>query len=306
MTTSKPFFSIIMPVYNRSSFIVESVQTVLNQTFIDFELICVDDGSTDESPAILSKLASSDVRIKVLTQTNNGRCSARNLGIRAARGKWIAFLDSDDGYLFNHLEVMHQLIDKHPSMYGFATEMIMGLKVKDYDVFRFYSDYTVLDFNDFLRANAISLNQFCYSRKACPDLFFPDINILASEDFLFMRMFCYDHKLVKVNTVTNYVNQHAMRSINVIEADEFVKWNTFTSDYFIEHYKVSDKVKESIQSYVLLFSANILITAKKKKEGLKKIIAALKYKDTYFSFQLYKGLFKLLAEACVVLQGHFL
>lgn len=295
MKDNKPFFSVIMPVYNRSSFIPESVHSVLNQTFKDFELICIDDGSTDESPAILSKLAQFDSRIKILTQTNRGRCSARNVGIKAAKGKWITFLDSDDGYLFNHLQVMYDLISQHPSIYGFATELIMGLKVKDYDVFRFYSDYTILDFNDFLRANAISLNQFCYSKEMCPDLSFPEINILASEDFLFMRMFCYEHKLVKVNIVTNYVNQHAQRSINVIDAEEFVKWNTFTSDYFIEHYKVSDNVKHSIMSYVLLFSANILITAQKKSEGLKKIGEALKYKDTYFSFQFYKGLFKLLA-----------
>jgi len=295
MTYSKPFFSIIMPVYNRSSFIMEAVQSVLKQTFTDFELICIDDGSTDESALILSQLASEDNRIKIHTQANKGRCSARNLGITSAQGKWIAFLDSDDGYLHNHLEVMHQLILQHPSINGFATEMIMGLKVKDYDIFRCYSDYALLDFNDFLKANAISLNQFCYNKEACPDLLFPDINIVVSEDFLFMRMFCYYHKLVKVNTVTNYVNQHPLRSINVIDADEFVKWNAFTSDYFIEHFKVSDQVKNSILSYVLLFSANILITARKKREGIKKIIAALKYKDTYFSYQFYKGIFKLLA-----------
>lgn len=88
--------SIIMPVYNDETKLENSIGSVLNQTLTDFELICVDDGSTDNSLNVLKKFAEKDNRIKVFSQENNGSGSARNNGISKACGEYIAFLDSDD------------------------------------------------------------------------------------------------------------------------------------------------------------------------------------------------------------------
>ena len=96
MTT--PLISLIVPAYNRPDLLLEAVDSVRRQQFTDFELIIVDDGSTDRTPAVLSALASAwdGPPLRVLRQPNSGQGAARNLGIAHARGDYCAFLDSDD------------------------------------------------------------------------------------------------------------------------------------------------------------------------------------------------------------------
>ena len=99
------FVSVIIPTYNRSGFIRRAVKSVLNQTYKWIEIIIVDDGSIDDTVKIISTLGLSDNRIRCLThKTNRGSQAARNTGIRAAKGEYIAFLDSDDEWLPNKLE----------------------------------------------------------------------------------------------------------------------------------------------------------------------------------------------------------
>lgn len=92
---SAPDISIVIPVYNRSQTIARAVRSALDQTFLDCEIIVVDDGSVDDTVAVVERLGASNVRI-LKQPRNGGAASARNAGIRAARGRWIAFLDSDD------------------------------------------------------------------------------------------------------------------------------------------------------------------------------------------------------------------
>lgn len=96
MDNNAPRLSIIMPVYNVERYLREAVDSVIAQTFTDWELILVDDGSTDSSPAICDKYAESDSRIKVIHQQNGGLSAARNSGLRASTGHIIGFVDSDD------------------------------------------------------------------------------------------------------------------------------------------------------------------------------------------------------------------
>ena len=88
--------SVIVPVYNVSRFLPECIESVINQTYGDFELILVDDGSTDGSGIICDNYASKDNRIIVLHKTNGGLTSARNAGLSTASGEWIMHLDGDD------------------------------------------------------------------------------------------------------------------------------------------------------------------------------------------------------------------
>ncbi|WP_210725951.1 glycosyltransferase family 2 protein [Modicisalibacter radicis] len=89
-----PVFSVVMPVYNVETYVAEAIDTVLAQTFTDFELIIVDDGGLDGSMAICRSYT--DPRIRIVTQENRGLAGARNTGIAAARGEFVALLDSDD------------------------------------------------------------------------------------------------------------------------------------------------------------------------------------------------------------------
>ena len=97
--------SVIMPVYNAGKYLHECLDSLLAQTLENFEVICVDDGSSDDSPAILSEYAEKDQRFTILTQDHGGAGAARNLGMSHAKGKHLIFLDSDDRFLPRMLEL---------------------------------------------------------------------------------------------------------------------------------------------------------------------------------------------------------
>jgi glycosyltransferase involved in cell wall biosynthesis len=117
----KNFISIVIPTYNRASFLKEAIDSVLSQTYRNFELIVVDDGSTDDTPKLFS---SYDDKIRVITQANQGPSASRNRGIKAAKGDWIAFLDSDDGWKPDKLEKQVQFIKDNPEIKICQTEEI--------------------------------------------------------------------------------------------------------------------------------------------------------------------------------------
>ena len=107
-----PFFSIIIPLYNKEKFIENTIRSVLGQSFEDFELIVVNDGSTDKSLELVNKLK--DKRIKTYSISNAGVSKARNFGIQKATSKLIVFLDADDLWKNNHLQELYKLRKAHP------------------------------------------------------------------------------------------------------------------------------------------------------------------------------------------------
>lgn len=110
---TRPFFSIIIPTYQRAHLIGTAVESVLAQTFTDWELIIIDDGSTDGTAETLGP-AMTDPRLQYHWQPNAGRSAARNVGIDRASGSYVCFLDSDDMWLPHHLAVLHHNCMAHP------------------------------------------------------------------------------------------------------------------------------------------------------------------------------------------------
>ena len=105
-------FSVIIPLFNKYPHIKDSIESVLTQSFNDFEIIVVDDGSTDGGGAIVESI--NDQRICLVCQGNRGVSAARNKGIEMAKANYIAFLDADDIWLPNHLEILDRLITMYP------------------------------------------------------------------------------------------------------------------------------------------------------------------------------------------------
>ena len=99
--------SIVVPVYNTAKYLKENLDSITEQTLSDIEIICIDDGSTDDSLKILYDYAKKDSRIKVLRQTNQFAGVARNNGMKKAKGEYIIFLDSDDVFEKDMLEKMY-------------------------------------------------------------------------------------------------------------------------------------------------------------------------------------------------------
>lgn len=132
-------FSVILPVYNGERFIDEAIKSVLCQSETDWELIVVNDGSEDDTLRTLEKYAGSE-RICILSQDNGGASTARNSGAQIARGEYLTFIDSDDIWYENHLEVMKKLIVKYPSagLYGTFTriEPVRGKIIEESKYFK--------------------------------------------------------------------------------------------------------------------------------------------------------------------------
>ena len=100
--------SVIVPVYNTETYLHACIESIVNQSFVDFDLILVDDGSTDGSGQVCDAEASKDKRIRVIHKENEGVSVARNTGIECARSKWITFIDSDDTVEKDYLKVLYQ------------------------------------------------------------------------------------------------------------------------------------------------------------------------------------------------------
>lgn len=106
----RPSFSVIVPVYKTEAYLGRCVDSILNQSFSDFELILVDDDSPDNSGAICDEYAKRNSKVKVIHRPNGGLCSARNTGLQAAQGEFITFCDSDDYWASSYLEKLGYLI----------------------------------------------------------------------------------------------------------------------------------------------------------------------------------------------------
>jgi glycosyltransferase involved in cell wall biosynthesis len=114
----EPLFSVIIPTYNRACVLRAALASVLAQSCQDFEIIVVDDGSKDDPRKTVDEIA--DARIRFQAQENRGASAARNAGIDLARGRYVAFLDSDDEFLPHHLETMQRLLENSPNTAAYA------------------------------------------------------------------------------------------------------------------------------------------------------------------------------------------
>jgi glycosyltransferase involved in cell wall biosynthesis len=120
--TQVPFFSVVIPVYNRADVLGRALQSVLAQSFQDFEIVVVDDGSSDDPRAVIDTIG--DARIRYVRQENSGGAAARNRGFDEARGLFVALLDSDDRFLPYHLQNMHRLLDGTSGVVGYAKMIV--------------------------------------------------------------------------------------------------------------------------------------------------------------------------------------
>ncbi|PCJ57479.1 MAG: glycosyl transferase [Planctomycetota bacterium] len=119
MLNQKILFSVIIPLYNKASTIAQSIESIVNQTYQNFEIIIINDGSTDNSLEVVTNLQQRNTIIK--SKVNSGVSETRNYGISLASGNYISFLDADDQWETNYLETIHELINTYPDCDLYAT-----------------------------------------------------------------------------------------------------------------------------------------------------------------------------------------
>jgi teichuronic acid biosynthesis glycosyltransferase TuaG len=126
-----PLVSVVMPAYNAAAFIAESIESVLHQTYTNWELLIVDDGSTDDTKKIVESFCAKDERIKYSWQQNGKQGKARNLALKHAKGNCIAFLDADDVWLTKKLEVQIKLLEEKKADLVFSNGFVFKANISD-------------------------------------------------------------------------------------------------------------------------------------------------------------------------------
>ena len=121
---NSPLVSVIVPVYNVAPYLEQCLDSIVNQTYRNLEIILVDDGSTDESGAICDRYAEQDGRIQVVHKENGGQSSARNVALDMITGEWVLFVDSDDWIELNTLELLFEQKDEHADLVEFGWNFI--------------------------------------------------------------------------------------------------------------------------------------------------------------------------------------
>jgi glycosyltransferase involved in cell wall biosynthesis len=155
-------FSVIIPLYNKEKYVAKTLESVFSQTYQNFEIVIVDDGSTDNSLQEVEKFT--DLRIRIIQQKNAGVSAARNRGIAEARSDLIAFLDADDEWLPSYLNEIHNLVQKFPECSVFATNYKI---VDSHNKERFPVDTSLLKFDE---ESGIISNYFDIASRTAPPI----------------------------------------------------------------------------------------------------------------------------------------
>ena len=201
-----PFFSVIISVFNKEELISDTVHSVLNQTFEDFEVIIVNDGSTDNSLKVLESIK--DSRISILNTKNNGASSARNTGIKNAKGNFIALLDGDDLWGKSYLNVMFEAIKKHPDYMVFSCALAQKYKHKVVEVpysFEPKETYTILNFfKSSLKFSSIHSSSVIFHKMILDKTGYFDPAIVSGQDTDMWIRIGLHYNVVFVNMVMAY------------------------------------------------------------------------------------------------------
>ena len=229
---STPFFSVVIPLYNKSKYIARTIKSVLNQTFGNFEVIVVDDGSTDDSAAIVEQMM--DQRMRLINQQNSGVSAARTRGIAAARGECVAFLDADDEWLPMFLELVYEAYLQKPD-----AEIIYTAYSTSLERIEPSSSCEVIEIDDYfysalngrsMCASAVAIRRSVLERTAC----FP-LGVGRGEDLdLWFRLIWSGKKVYFINKVLSLYYRDASESALLNfrlknKYHDWYFWNTYST-----------------------------------------------------------------------------
>lgn len=256
MTTILPKISIIVPIYNAEQFLRRCIDSILAQTFTDFELLLIDDGGKDRSSEICDEYAAKDSHIKVFHKENGGVSSARNLGLDMVKGKWINFIDSDDWIDSTCLERCYEQIEEDDDLLMFSLKWAEDCRLPD---------MRCDNQNSFIPIIQEHINRITFTTPVCK-LFKTaiikknrirfDTNISSGEDTLFFLTY-FKHVEKMRLLPQEFYNYDTSSSSDSLSKRSYSSWGS-------EHYlmdKIFSEIKEieskyglSLMEFRLLFS----------------------------------------------------
>lgn len=245
---SNPYFSIIIPTFNRASLLRKAIESVLFQTYPEWELIIIDDGSTDNTKEIIQKY--SDNRIIYIYQQNKERSSARNNGIKHAKGKYICFLDSDDHFLPERLELIHKYImEKNEAVALFYTAICFEKNgiVNEREQLEFSSDSNIYDY---IIQAIIGVPQVCMHKKILEIKSFNE-KFCIGEDMELWLQVAHEYPLIYIKDQPTVVAlDHEERSVNVKKFNN-AKEQLVMLKYIFSEKKYKGKISGRVKSLAI-------------------------------------------------------
>jgi glycosyltransferase involved in cell wall biosynthesis len=257
-----PLFSIVVPTYNRADLIAKTIQSLTIQSHTDYEIIIIDDGSTDDTAEVLRPFLSEKVSYH---KKNNGeRAAARNYGAAMARGRYVNFFDSDDIALPNHIAVASDMAKQHADPEWFH----LGYEWADPDgtVFKKVNSFRGETLNKQMsQGNPLSCNGVFIRRDIIlQNPFNENRELSASEDYELWCRLAARFPLYYSNEITSRVVDHEMRSVRTINGDKLIRRlelliENLSADAQVISYfgKAFRTIKMDSNSYIALHLANV-------------------------------------------------
>lgn len=203
-------FSIIIPTYNRAHLLHNAIESVIHQSYQDWELIIVDDGSKDNTQELVDSYAEKEVRIKYFYQENKERSAARNLGIENSSGEWICFLDSDDVYFSNHLECLHESVMQFNHVKFFITGIV--IKKVGLDVKRPFLNFSNKNRINVVAQKFILMNTVCISKSILEEFRFDERFSIWEDTQLWLRILM-ENEIYQIQEYTCQQSIHEESSV---------------------------------------------------------------------------------------------
>lgn len=294
----KPCLSIIVPVYNGENFIEDCIDSIINQTLKDIEILIINDGSKDNTLNIIESIAKSDSRIKILNQKNSGVSAARNNGISKSRGKYITFVDADDYIDKTMYEKMYKKAEEFNSdiVICNVNDVLNGNKKVSLNLNEGIIDIRKLTESEFLSNEYFKLGTAVWHKIFKSNLIkenkikFINYSEVASEDTLFnyeamlkaKRLYCieealYDYKinensLTKSKSAKENMIKRCMNTVNIMS--DFLSKNKIEGENFIDYITYWEFI--NALSYVDELKVKLLVNSIKEYSKISTFNKAIK------------------------------
>lgn len=278
---NRPFFSVVVPLYNKERHIVDAIESVLRQSYEKFEIIIVNDGSIDNSLNRLKVI--SDPRMKIISQKNAGVSAARNKGILNSSFDYIAFLDADDEWEPTFLQEIYELINEFPDNGWYATGYALkengkleNLIPKDLEKKKMLVDFFQYSlFNLLIHIDSTVIRKSSLERVG----FFPEGVTHGEDQDLFARLavkypLAYSGKAASHYSLDS--DNRACKNVKLAELWPFLK----EKDELLRHLKLTDEQKSYIHEYVTIRMISRARALKNNGKTLKSIQLLMRHKDT--------------------------
>jgi len=246
----KPFFSVIIPTYNRAFILPETIKSIENQTFTDWEILIIDDGSKDNTKVVIEEIAKNQIKIKYFYQQNSERSVARNHGASLANGQYLLFLDSDDFFNADHLQnIYNDIIKREKPVALFFTDILYfsekGIEKPEIPRMENSKEF------QYVLLNPITPSRVCIHKEIF-NYFQFDPEIVIVEDLVLWVSIATKFPVFQVNSYSLFYRVHDGNSVDLSKNSYLSRYKGLNRLFKHSKYKeISKQIPQNIKNFLL-------------------------------------------------------